>query len=621
MGKSVVVSYLRFSRPEQAHGDSVRRQLALSDAWVKERGLAIDTSLSDKGISAFRGANASVGALGTFFSLVQSGRIPRGSILLVESLDRLSRTEIRLALTQFLNLISAGITVVTLSDGKEFSETQCELPDLMYSLMVMSRAHEESATKSRRLTEAWKAKRARIADRPLTRRMPAWCRLEGNQVVVVQEKAEAVRTLYRWVLDGMGLTAIVRRANRELSPLGRVDYYFRSYVHKLLTNRAVLGEFQPHRITYAGGKKRREPVGEAVQGYYPPIVEPDTFNAVQSVFAAGRRSGGPTKTCVNLFRSLLFAADGSRYHAINKGASHGGHVLVSAAAVDGRKGSGRQVGFPLNLFEAAFFSRLGDMASLKMDDCDADALRRKLLAIEGEIESVAQRIRTLTDALMETDAPSTSVVGVIAKLDAKATALGKEREAVQAELRTAELGSPSDAAGQVAQLLVDSMLSTMPPEKRVKLRALVRQIVRRADVQLTRQGIITSCEVRTTLATGKEYAYVASYHGQHRNSVSVRWPGGCETLAVDGDRDAAGSWYSPADIVAMRQGGKKLSEIVAITGLRISAIYRAIRRAGTTPQQIRPKVTSLRWAGRRRKPSVSPHIHDPSTPPALNVRP
>ena len=76
--KPVVVSYLRFSRPEQARGDSIRRQLAMSDAWCKQRGLTVNTSLSDKGISAYRGANAATGALGTFFSLVQTGRIPRG---------------------------------------------------------------------------------------------------------------------------------------------------------------------------------------------------------------------------------------------------------------------------------------------------------------------------------------------------------------------------------------------------------------------------------------------------------------------------------------------------------------------------------------------------------------
>src|SRR5436305_1298486 len=50
-------SYLRFSTPKQAEGDSIRRQTELTAAWCARNKVQLDTSLSlrDEGVSAYRG--------------------------------------------------------------------------------------------------------------------------------------------------------------------------------------------------------------------------------------------------------------------------------------------------------------------------------------------------------------------------------------------------------------------------------------------------------------------------------------------------------------------------------------------------------------------------------------
>src|ERR1051326_2659322 len=106
-GKAVAYSYLRFSSPEQAKGDSVRRQTELRDTWLERNSIVLDTSLTlrDEGISGFSGKhreNPDRHALAAFLRLVQTGRIARGSYLVVESLDRLTREHIRPALTLLL---------------------------------------------------------------------------------------------------------------------------------------------------------------------------------------------------------------------------------------------------------------------------------------------------------------------------------------------------------------------------------------------------------------------------------------------------------------------------------------------------------------------------------------
>ena len=70
-----------------------------------------DLALSDLGISAFKGKNATEGALAAFLIAAKEGRIPRGSILLVESLDRLSRNTITDAVALLTSIVRAGFAL------------------------------------------------------------------------------------------------------------------------------------------------------------------------------------------------------------------------------------------------------------------------------------------------------------------------------------------------------------------------------------------------------------------------------------------------------------------------------------------------------------------------------
>lgn len=90
-----VYSYLRFSDAKQSAGSSADRQTQYAAKWAKERGLTLDETLSlrDEGLSAFHQHHVKQGALGTFLRAVDDGRIPHGSVLVVEGLDRLSRAE------------------------------------------------------------------------------------------------------------------------------------------------------------------------------------------------------------------------------------------------------------------------------------------------------------------------------------------------------------------------------------------------------------------------------------------------------------------------------------------------------------------------------------------------
>jgi DNA invertase Pin-like site-specific DNA recombinase len=112
-------SYKRFSTPAQAEGDSLRRQTAMAQSWADRMGVTLDTelNLTDEGVSAYTGANRDVGNLGAFLRAVEEGVVPKGSWLLVESLDRLSREPAFDASYTMQGIIRAGVTVVDLSDN------------------------------------------------------------------------------------------------------------------------------------------------------------------------------------------------------------------------------------------------------------------------------------------------------------------------------------------------------------------------------------------------------------------------------------------------------------------------------------------------------------------------
>jgi DNA invertase Pin-like site-specific DNA recombinase len=115
----VAFSYIRFSTPEQAKGDSLRRQTTAA-GWCQRDGARLDqgTTLHDLGKSAYTGAHRQKpdrNALAAFLKLVEGGRVPRGSFLLIENLDRLSREHEVPACHLLTGILMAGVNVVQLS--------------------------------------------------------------------------------------------------------------------------------------------------------------------------------------------------------------------------------------------------------------------------------------------------------------------------------------------------------------------------------------------------------------------------------------------------------------------------------------------------------------------------
>lgn len=281
-------SYVRFSTPEQALGDSQRRQLQLARDYAREHGLELDEQLTfrDLGVSAFRGSNAATGALRQFRNAVENGEIAKGSHLLVESLDRLSRAQVTDALALFQSIIAAGVVIVTLQDNKVYSKATIDANpmDLIYSILVMTRANEESQVKSKRLRAVWEAKRAKLADgKVLTSRVPAWLHVKDGVVRIVDAKAKIIQRVFSLTLKGAAPHGIATTFNREHVPLvGRGQRWHPGYINSILDNTAVVGTMTPQRLEYDGSRRKRRAL-EPIENFFPAVIDKATFERVRAM--------------------------------------------------------------------------------------------------------------------------------------------------------------------------------------------------------------------------------------------------------------------------------------------------------------------------------------------------
>lgn len=276
----LVYSYTRFSDPRQASGNSSERQASYAARWAEEHGLQLDESLTmkDEGLSAYHQRHVKSGALGVFLAAVEEGRVPPGSVLVVEGLDRLSRAEPMVAQSQLGLIVNAGITVVTAGDGKAYSRERLrENPmDMIYSLLIMIRAFEESHTKSKRVKaairrqcESWIAGTNRSIIR--NGKDPAWLQWNGTSFELIPERVDAVLQAIALYQGGNGALRIVR----ELSAKGMKfteNGVEAQQIYRTVRLRALIGE---KTIAIDGTEYN-------LKGYYPPIMSEEDFALLQA---------------------------------------------------------------------------------------------------------------------------------------------------------------------------------------------------------------------------------------------------------------------------------------------------------------------------------------------------
>ncbi|MFM7151561.1 MAG: recombinase family protein, partial [Gemmataceae bacterium] len=449
-------SYQRFSSVEQAKGDSLRRQQDLAKKWCHANGLELDDRLTlrDCGVSAFRGKHRKSDrfALASFLSLVEKGEIARGSYLVIESLDRLTREETKSGLILLLNLIERGIKVVQLQPSPLVFDQNSDEMSLMLAIVELSRGHRESLRKSGMIRASWQARRAkaRIDKVPMTKRAPCWLEVKEDKFHPIPWKVRTIKEIFRLSCQGHGIFSIARKFNLEEKPnIGSAKKWNKTTINRVLMDRRVLGELQP--------KAMMEADREAIPAYYPAIIDESTWQRARMLGEERRNKPGRKGTFVNLFSGMIHDAEhGDVYRTHHRKERS---ALISYGQQNGQPG---RATFPHDDLEQAILAQLKELDPAKVLDDERDD---EVELLGAELAGIERRISSLEAELLEGDVAS--IARALRSLEAK------KKELLE-KLHVARRKARNETTEAWAEL---KKISPKDGEMRTRLRTALRAMI------------------------------------------------------------------------------------------------------------------------------------------------
>ncbi len=316
----------------------------------------------------------------------------------------------------------------------------------MMAVMSLFLAHQESRLKSDRLSAAWKNKKAqaRSSNKLATSRLPQWLRVSasGMKIEIVVERADLIRKMFEFSRDGWGCYSICRFLNEQEVPTWTLgsDVWKESYVKKILSNRAVLGEYQPYQRVQRDGRSVRIPDGNPISQYFPAIIDEQLFDQAASA-RRKRLTNGRGRTgrgYANLFSGLLKCSlCGSAIRFMNKGTPPKGgmYLRCSNALVHGmcvapywRYKLVEDV-ILASLQEIDFSSAIGEEGR----STASSRLQRAISDADEELSKIGSQIEKLISLVTHTDSSVPELAERLNLLESRRATLNQERQAALTE--------------------------------------------------------------------------------------------------------------------------------------------------------------------------------------------
>jgi DNA invertase Pin-like site-specific DNA recombinase len=422
--------------------------------------------------------------------MVQQGKVARGSYLIIESLDRLTREHVQAGLRLCLDLLENGIRIVQLSPVEAVYDERIDALSLLMMIMELNRAHSESKRLSDLMCPAWRRKRQRARENGtvLTHMLPGWVEEHGGKLRLIPERAKTVKRIFALAAAGYGNIRIAQELNaQKVRPFGRRSAYIdeigrrrhhaiggrwgtgrwsRSYVGLILRDRRALGELQP--------RTRHQTVEPPIVGYYPAVVTEAEWRAVRAF--AKRRSVKyrARKAHADLFTHLLFEArNGGPYSAAT--VSVNGRQVRRLINVQAHQRGTHKDSFPVRIFETAILAVLRQIDVREIVPANAAKAMREFMACARKLAAVRDQLADLEAALRK----GTPVSGT--RLCALET---REKELVRhfAETQERAANSPAEAWREMRRLAASLDAAEVQIDVRLRLQSVLRRIIDRAYV-------------------------------------------------------------------------------------------------------------------------------------------
>ena len=285
----------------------MERQLEVTKEFCKRHNLFIDEEIQDLKTSGFKGKNATIGNLRTFIKAVEERKVPKGTVLVVEALDRLTRNSVTEATNLLTTILTNGVDIGLVTEDKIYSNEYVNNNpfELIVAVTWLIRGGDESKRKSYLTTKNWKLKMDWVVKekRPVPLNPPCWIQYIDHgpgkigEWAVDKPKAKLIQKIFKdYLATNLGIWQLTHKMNEQgvavITKRAKPDSkWHRITMHRLLTDKAVIG-------TYVN----LEP---PVEKYFPPIISEQDFYAVQAKMKSRIRARGRSNLKdINLFKGV-----------------------------------------------------------------------------------------------------------------------------------------------------------------------------------------------------------------------------------------------------------------------------------------------------------------------------
>lgn len=495
------ISYIRMSTDQQLKGHSLQRQINQTKEYCDANGLELIEELTDIGLSGFSGQHREKGQLRLFFDGMRDGTLDPNVILIVESLDRLSRQNPLTAMSQFNELLSYGVEIRTLFDNQIYTkETIGQNAGLLFlSMGQMIRSYEESNTKSKRLQSVW-AKKKGDRNSIVTSQCPKWLNVikdeKGKPIRFELDKVQSniIKTIFALSMDkNLGSYAITNYLNKNIDKFPKQNSNSRnkdngwaeSYVKSILINPSVYGLYQPHKKV--DGKRVKD--GEPIEDYYPKILTKEEFLLNRSIMKERtiRGRGRHSEGFPNVFRGLLkckHCGTAITYKTAER--KKGGPILRCQMSLQSRNGcEALSVQYPI--FEQLFFNVTKDKQFQQILNQTDDVEQKKreldlqLVQLEVQKTNLSNQINQMMDEYTDGDLP----LSLKGRLKDRMVSVDEQLSTVEDQIGQLKLELNAvgfSGEGEVSDLLETISKGDLTAEDRMKLNSILKKFIEYIEI-------------------------------------------------------------------------------------------------------------------------------------------
>jgi hypothetical protein len=285
--------------------------------------------------------------------------------------------------------------------------------DLLYSLLVMIRAHEESATKSQRIRasirrrcEQWVAGTYR--GKVSSGKDPSWVVWQNGKFELIPERAAGLRQAVKMYLDGFGFVVINRALESAGVKINNCKADGHAYV--MLQNESLSGV----RVLTTGGETFR------LVGYYPAVLSADEYAHLRVEMgkrSQQTRSAGGKSLAPGLFTGTGVGICGGCGGGVvtqnqNKTIKSGPIVYrkyrCGGACYDKKIADRRKSGsIPAHVLEKVILDYCSDQINLQSlilsSDSIISSLRAELVAARSALQDAERRGEKLMEIMLASD--------------------------------------------------------------------------------------------------------------------------------------------------------------------------------------------------------------------------